>query len=357
MRTIKFSLIPNIFLLVVFVLAASSKHALAQTAPTAARITQAIDETNLVTLRGNVHPLARPEFDQGPVSDVQPMRRMLLLFQRSPLQETALEQLLDDQQNKSSANYHAWLTPDQFGKQFGPADADIQTVTQWLTAHGFTGIEVGPGRNVIEFSGNVGQVRNAFHSEIHRYLVNGEEHQANAADPQIPAALTPVVAGVVSLNNFPKASHAKYLGQFRRTIGKPGLEPLFTFPNPSNSTTFYGMGPGDFATIYNSKPLISAGNDGAGQTIAIVGETNINVADVQVFRQMFGLSANFTSSNVILNGEDPGITSKGEEGEADLDVEWSGAVAPGATVRFVASASTAASAGIDLSALYIVENN
>ena len=357
MRTIKFSLIPNIFLLVVFVLAASSKQALAQTAPTAARITQAIDETNLVTLRGNVHPLARPEFDQGPVSDVQPMRRMLLLFQRSPLQETALEQLLDDQQNKSSANYHAWLTPDQFGKQFGPADADIQTVTQWLTAHGFTGIEVGPGRNVIEFSGNVGQVRNAFHSEIHRYLVNGEEHQANAADPQIPAALTPVVAGVVSLNNFPKASHAKYLGQFRRTIGKPGLEPLFTFPNPSNSTTFYGMGPGDFATIYNSKPLISAGNDGAGQTIAIVGETNINVADVQVFRQMFGLSANFTSSNVILNGEDPGITSKGEEGEADLDVEWSGAVAPGATVRFVASASTAASAGIDLSALYIVENN
>src|SRR5205823_3389803 len=121
--------------------------------------------------------------------------------------------------------------------------------------------------------------------------------------------------------------------------------------------TFYGLGPGDFATIYNSKPLIAAGNDGTGQTIAVVGETNINVVDVQSFRQMFGLSANFDSTNVILNGEDPGITSTGEEGEADLDVEWSGATAPGATVRFVVSASTPASAGIDLSALYIIEHN
>lgn len=329
----------------------------APTVPVPARITQAIDEKNLVTLKGNVHPLARPEFDQGPVSDAQPMRRMLLLLQRSPDQETALQQLLEDQQNKSSAIYHAWLTPDQFGKQFGPADADIQTITQWLASHGFTDISIGPGRNVMEFSGNAGQVRSGFHTEIHHYTVEGKVYSANSADPEIPATLTPVVAGIVSLHNFPKRSHAKFLGQFRRTIGKSGLEPLFTFPNPFNGQTFYGMGPADFATIYNSKPLIAGGNDGTGQTIAIVGETNIKVADVQAFRQMFGLSANFSASNVILNGEDPGITSIGEEGEADLDVEWSGATAPGATVKFVVSASTPASAGIDLSALYIVENN
>jgi hypothetical protein len=187
--------------------------------------------------------------------------------------------------------------------------------------------------------------------------VNGEARMANASDPQIPAALAPVVVGPVSLNNFPRKSYARILGQFRRTAGKPGLQPLFTFPDPFSGTTFYGLGPGDFATIYNSKPLITAGNDGTGQTIAIVGETNINVQDVQQFRQMFGLPANFDSTNVILNGEDPGITSTDEEGEADLDVEWSGAVAPGATVKFVVSASTPASAGIDLSALYIVEQN
>jgi pro-kumamolisin-like protein/Big-like domain-containing protein len=334
----------------------AAPHA-AQTVLVPARITQAIDEKNLVTLRGNVHPLARPEFDRGPVADAQPLKRMLLFLQRSPDQESALQQLLEDQQNKSSANYHAWLTPAQFGKQFGPADADIQTVTQWLTSQGFTDIQVGSGRTVIEFSGNAGLVRNAFHAEIHQYTVEGKNYTANAADPQIPTALAPVVVGIVSLHNFPKESHAKYLGQFRRTMGKPGLEPLFTFPNPFNGLNFYAMGPGDFATIYNSKPLIAAGNDGKGQTIAIVGETNINVQDVQQFRQMFSLPANFDSSNVILNGEDPGITSIGEEGEADLDTEWSGAVAPGATVKFVVSASTPTSAGIDLSALYIIEHN
>jgi hypothetical protein len=332
-------------------------RAVAQTTNIPARITQAVDEKNLVVLRGNVHPLARPEFDQGPVPDAQPLKRMLLLLQRSPDQETSLRRLLEEQQDKSSANFHAWVTPEQFGKQFGPADADIQAITQWLTTQGFTDIKVGPGRNVIELSGNVASVRNAFHTEIHRFLVDNEEHLANASEPLIPAALTPAVAGIVSLYSFPRKSYARILGQFRGTLGKTELEPLFTFPNPFNGRNFYGLGPGDFATIYNSKPLIAAGNDGTGQTIAIVGETNINVKDVQQFRTMFGLPANFDATNVLLNGEDPGITSIGEEGEADLDVEWSGAVAPGATVKLVVSASTPASAGIDLSALYIVEHN
>ena len=344
-------------LLCVSILALSCGHAAAQTTNIPARITQAVDENNLVVLKGNVHPLARAEFDQGAVADEQPLNRMLLLLQRSADQESALRQLFDDQQSKSSPNYHAWLTPEQFGKQFGPADVDVQAVTQWLTLQGFTGINIGPGRQVIEFSGTSGQVRNTFRTEIHRFVIGGKEYTANTADPQIPAALVPVVAGVVSLHSFPPKSYARILGQFRRTLGKTGLEPLFTFPNPFNGQNFYALGPGDFATIYNSKPLIAAGNDGTGQTIAIVGETNLNVQDVQQFRKMFALPANFDATNVVLNGEDPGITSPGEEGEADLDVEWSGAVAPGAAIKFVVSASTPASAGIDLSALYIVEHN
>src|SRR5438445_543672 len=134
-----------------------------------------------------------------------------------------------------------------------------------------------PRRMVIEFSGTAGQVRSAFHTEIHRFVINGEEHTANVADPQVPAALAPVVSGVVSLHDFPKRSHAKILGEFRRKVGGPGLEPLLTFPNPFGSGNFYGLGPGDFATIYNTKPLLTAGNDGTGQTIAVVGETNLKV--------------------------------------------------------------------------------
>ncbi len=331
--------------------------ATAQTKDIPARITAAIDEEQLVKLSGNVHPLARAEFDRGGVADAQPMTRMLLLLKRSEDQETALQDYLEKQQDKSSPNYHRWLTPQEFGAQYGPADADIQAVTSWLQAKGFQIDQVAAGKTVIEFSGTAGQVRSAFHTEIHRFLVNGEEHTANSSDPQIPAALAPTVHGIVSLNSFPRKFYSIYRGVARRVAGKTGLEPLFTFPSPTGSGTFYGLGPGDFATIYNSKGLISAKNDGTGQTIAIVGETNLNVQDVTDFRSIFGLPATFSASNVILNGEDPGITSQDEETEADLDVQWSGAAAPGATIDFVVSASTPASAGIDLSALYIIEHN
>jgi len=326
-----------------------------QVGPTT-RITQAIDESNLVPLKGNVHPLARPEFDQGPVSDGQALHRMLLLLQRSPDQEAALQKLLDDQQNKSSANYHAWLTPGQFGQQFGPADADIEAITRWLQSHGFQVSNVTAGRTVIEFSGTAAQVRTAFHTEIHNYAVNGEAHMANAANPQIPAALAPVVAGVVSLNNFPVKSHVLPLGSFFRSKTTGETRPLTTFPNCGPAGCF-GLGPADFATIYNSAPLLSGTPkiDGTGQTIAIVGESNINVADVTDFRTIFNLPQNFSSTNIILNGPDPGIN--GSEGESDLDVQWAGAVAPGATIDFVTSEPTETTAGIFLSATYIVDNN
>ncbi len=324
------------------------------------RVVEAVDNARRVTLPGNVHPLARAEFDRGAASDALPMSRMLLLLKRSDAQEAALQDYLEKQQDKSSPDYHQWLTPQEFGAQYGPADADIQAVTDWLGQQGFTVEKVYSGKTVIEFSGTAAQVRAAFGTEIHNFQVEGKTYTANANDPQIPAALAPVVAGIVSLNSFPRQSHIRVAGIARKIAGKPGLEPLFTFP--VNTGYFYAIAPGDFAIIYNSNPLIhptgsTTPTDGTGQTIAIVGETNINLSDVQTFRQMFGLPANFTSANIILNGEDPGITSTDEEGEADLDVEWSGAVAPGATVNFVVSASTPASQGIDLSALYIIEHN
>lgn len=326
--------------------------------PVPNRITQIPENSAQVTLKGGVHPLARAEFSRGAVADSLPMDRILLLLKRSEEQEAALQSLLEAQQDKSSPNYHQWLSPEDFGKQFGPSDADLQAVTGWLTSQGFHDVHVGPGRSVIEFSGSAAQVRQAFSTQIQNYAVNGAVYVANSTDPQIPAALAPVISGIVSLHNFPKKSHSKFLGSVRKAPNSNKLEPLFTFPNPNGSgLTFYGVGPGDFATIYNSKTLLGGGTDGTGQTIAIVGETQIDPTDVSDFRTMFGLSNNFSSTNVIVNGMDPGITSQDEESESDLDVQWSGAVAPGATVKFVVSASTPASAGIDLSALYIIEHN
>jgi Pro-kumamolisin, activation domain/Bacterial Ig-like domain (group 3) len=364
---------PRITLLCILVLAFSALPSNAQTQtstapsiapatqgnPTPARVTQPIDEQNPLVLPGSVHPLARPEYDQGPAADAQPLKRMLLLLRRSPEQDAVLLKLLDEQQDKSSPNYHAWLTPDQFGRQFGPADSDIQTLTGWLASQGFTQISVGPGRNLIEFSGNVAQVRQSFHTEIHRYAVHGEVHLANSSDPQIPAALSPIVAGFVSINDFPVHSHVHRLGSFQRVSATGEVRPLFNFPG-CRSGTCYAVGPPDFAVIYNSAPLLNPANgnpkiDGTGQIIAIVGESNIDLQDVTDFRNIFGLPQNFTSSNILLNGPDPGIN--GSETESDLDVEWAGAVAPGATVDFVTSASTEATAGIFLSSTYIVDNN
>jgi pro-kumamolisin-like protein/Big-like domain-containing protein len=325
----------------------------AQATSVAARVTQTVNVEKLLRLRGNTHPLARPEFDRGAAPDSLPMARMLLVLQRSHEQEGALRHLLDEQQIRSSLHFHQWLTPEQFGQQFGPADADIQALTEWLSSQGFQVHHVAAGRTVIEFSGTAGLVRQALHTEIHKFVVNEEEHWANATDPQIPAALAPVVAGIASLHNFREKPLYRRLGTFSRSRVTGEVRPLFTFT--TSGVTLHAVGPSDFATIYNVLPLWNTGIDGTGQSIAIVGRSNINIQDVRDFRGMFGLPAN--DPQIILNGPDPGILSGGEEGEADLDVQWSGAVAKNATIKFVVSESTESTDGANLSALYVVDNN
>jgi len=328
------------------------------------RVVDPVDETRTVKTQGNVHPFARAEFDRGALGDSEPMTRMMLLLLRSDDQEASLRQLMEDQQTKGTANYHQWLTPPQFGAQFGPSDADVQTVTDWLTRAGFQGVKVSAGRTTIEFSGTAGQVRNAFQTEIHKFSANGTEFIANVSDPSIPAALAPVVKGVVALHNYPKQTHVRLKGQYRRINATGELQPLFTYGNPAN----YAFAPADFKTIYS---VPSTGADGTGQTIAIVGQSNINTQDVCDFRNIFGLTPacpaylNTTNAggnlNIIVNGPDPG-TGTGDESESDLDVEWAGAVAPKATILLVSSLSTQSnpnqvSTGVDLSAQYIVDNN
>jgi len=226
----------------------------AQTASMAPRVMDVVDFNKLTPIRGNTHPMARPEFDRGAAPDNLPMARMLLVLQRAPEQEKALRLLLDEQQTQSSSNFHKWLTPEEFGRQFGPTDGDIRAVTDWLTAQGFQVDRVTTGKTAIEFSGTAGQVRQALHTEIHQYAVNGAEHWANSSDPLIPAALAPVVRGIVSLNNFPRQTFAHILGTFSRSKTTGEVRPLFTYNDPTFGMSF-AVGPGDFATIYNVLPL------------------------------------------------------------------------------------------------------
>jgi subtilase family serine protease len=317
----------------------------------ASRIREAIDNTKLTTLGGNVHPMARSQYDRGAAPASLPMEHMQLVLTRSADQESALETLQAQQQNPSSPNYHSWLTPEQFGQQFGPSDQDIQKITAWLQSEGFTVNQVSNGRTTVDFSGNAGQVQAAFHTAIHRYvLANGVERYANASDPQIPTALAPVVAGVHSLNSFPRkpASHR--------------VKPQFTFAGSCGNTPndCYGVGPTDFATIYNSQSLLSAGNNGSGQTIAIVSDSDINSADVNNFRSIFGLSAINLQRVIPTGSTNPGIqnnSNNSDEVEAALDVEWAGAVAQGAQIDLVLAPTTNTAFGGDTASMYIVDNN
>jgi subtilase family serine protease len=212
-----------LFFLFLFLLRANC--AFSQAPP---RVSEAVNNTSRITLSGNIPPLARTEFDHGTVDNAQPMKRILLLLNRGDDQEAALQVFMQQQQDKSSPNYQMWLTPEHFGTQFGPADQDIQAVTQWLQGQGFSIEKLYSGKTIIEFSGNAGQVQAAFGTAIRNYQVNGKMYVPNANDPQIPAALAPVVAGIVSLNNSPRQSHGLIAGHAREVIGIPRLQPLFT---------------------------------------------------------------------------------------------------------------------------------
>ncbi|MGH9772549.1 MAG: protease pro-enzyme activation domain-containing protein, partial [Candidatus Acidiferrales bacterium] len=324
----------------------------AQSARVRAQIVQQIDSANRVVLRGNTPPLARAENDRGPSPDSLPLNRMLLVLKRPPQQEAAVRKLLVEQQVKSSPNYHRWLTPAQFGNQFGPADADIRTVSDWLSSQGFEIDGVSAGRSVIKFSGTASLVREAFHTGIHQYVVHGSAYWSNARDPQVPAALAPVVAGIASLNNFPIKPMSQP-GAPVRIERAEGPSPLYTFKGPDGKI-YHALSPADFDTIYDVPPSVGGAPNGAGETIAIVAASNVSLSDWNNFRGAFSLAG--PGPNIIVNGPDPGIIP-GLEAEADLDMEWAGAIAQFATIDLVVSQDTLSTPGIELSALYIVDHN
>jgi hypothetical protein len=306
-------------------------------------ITSTIDESRLVAVGHSTHPMARAEFDRGAASDSLPMERMLLVLKRSAERQAALDKFLEEVQQPGSPNFHRWLTPEQFGQQFGASDSDIQTVTAWLQKHGFQVAPTAPGRSFLEFSGQAGQVRNAFHTEIHKFTVKGVDHWANASDQQIPLALADAVAGVSTLHDFHAAPQS--------TILNANVSPM---PDYTTGSGNHYLSPKDYQTIYNVNSLYPA-ITGAGTTIAVVGRTNIKIQDIISFRSLFGLPVN--TPNIILNGTDPGDLGGGEEAEAVLDTSWSGALATGATVDLVVSKSTNTTDGVDLSEAYIINNN
>ena len=309
------------------------------------RITQAVDETNRVALRGNKRPEAVLANDRGSVASDFVMEHMLLQLKRSPEQEQALQQFLDEVHTTGSPNFHHWLTAQEFGERFGVAKSDLEAITSWLESHGFRVNVVYPSGMLIDFSGTAAQVRHAFQTEIHHLVVKGVKHVANISDPQIPAALAQVVAGIVSLHDFrPHTMHKMH---------QP--HPQFTFQDQFGFDT-YAVVPADLAKIYNLNPLFNAGISGQGQTIVLIEDTDVfTAADWSTFRSTFGLSgytsASFTQvhppappSQPGNNCGAPGVISP-NDAEAILDAEWASASAPSAAIEMAACADTTTTFG------------
>ncbi len=334
------------------------------------QISAAVDASQRTVLRNSVYPLANAANDRGRADSSTSMKDMILLLHPAQDRSSALKQLVSDLHNPNSASFHNWLTPAQYAARYGVGDADIQTVTNWLTSSGFTVDQVAHGKNWIRFSGTAAQVEEAFRTSIHQYSVNGEEHIGNSTNLSIPAALAPAVTGVVRVNNF--LSHAEHVapgkiardrsGKLVRTNATGTVHSttgITTGNNPGPALTINGsqtetyLTPADFAKIYDSQSSVAAGVDGTGTSIAIVGRSDIALSDVEAFRTIFNLPQNDPS--IIYPTTDPGEIS-GDDSEGTLDVEWAGAVAPKAKINFVVGASTGATDGVDVAATYVVDN-
>ncbi len=337
----------------VVLLAMGLSMAVAATRPRLA----AIDNASRVRLANSTHRATTLAHDLGRVDPNLRVERMLLVLGPADDVQPALRTFVESLHDRRSPNYHRWLTPEQFGKSFGPAQSDLNKLAAWLEQQGFDGIKVSRGGSHIEFSGTAQSVERAFQTEIHSYQNASGTHFANSSDISIPRALTGLVRGV-NLQNFslsrPMLTQPIAVKRDLSTGHWAPANPQSNFFSPSL------IDPSDFTKIYDLDRVYGAGLTGTGETIAVVSRTTaVELSDVEAFRQAFHLPPN--SPNVIMNGPPTafGIFGPGSSDaqESTLDVEWSGAIAPNATIDLVISGTTAATDGVDLSSAYIVDNN
>ena len=284
------------------------------------RLSGAIDSGQLIELPQSIPSGAQTANDIGPLDPSTAIQSISLVFKPSEIQQQTIGQLLADQRNPGSPDYHRWLNPFQFADRFGLSPNDYAAITKWLDAQGFSITYAANGRNWLAFSGSAAQAARVFRTTIHRFQVDGRTHFANTTNISVPAALINVIAGVRGLDDF----HPQPVAHVKRS-----LVPEFTAPSGAHY-----LAPGDIAAIYDINALYANGITGAGQSIVVAGQTDVYTSDIASFRSLFGLSP--TLPRLVLYGADPGVSSE-DLIEADLDLEWSGAAAPNASIIYVYS--------------------
>jgi len=286
------------------------------------RIVQPIDSATVTALPGTTNPRIGAARDIGRLDSSTPIEGITLWFQPTPAQKAELDALVQAQQTPGSPWYHVWLSPAQYAARFGLSDSDLAQVENWLESQGFNIERVANGRTSITFSGTAAQIESAFQTELHHYQIGAETHFANATDLAVPAALSGVVRTVGNLDDFRPAPH------FRSSTNS--VRPSFTYaPNGAHYLT-----PKDVGTIYDINTAWNAGYTGTGVTIAVVGQSQISASDISAFQSAAGLTAK-APTMVLVPNSGAAVVSAGDEAESDLDVEYAGGIAPGATIDFV----------------------
>ncbi len=309
----------------------------------APRITAEVISSEQATLQGTLHPLARPEFDAGRLPGETRLTGITLVFNRSAAQQADLDALMAAQQDPASPLYHQWLTPEQFGARFGMAQADLDKVQTWIEQQGFAVDSIARSRTFIRFSGSVRQAEQAFSTQMHYYSAQGERHISPSTELSLPAAIAPTVETIRNITDFRPKSQV--------ILGRDlAARPSFT---SSTSGSVY-LAPGDVKKAYDANPLSTAGFTGAGQSITIVGQSAVALSDVEHFQTASGLTVK-DPTVILVPGSGASTIYSGDETESDLDLEWSGAMAPGAQVNFVYTGDANTSNGVFDSITYAVD--
>ena len=321
------------------------------------RITGSVDKTVTTTLSGSIPGKVAVAKETGRLAGNQQISHLVLVLKSTDAQEAALQNLMDQQQDKGSPYFHAWMTPATFATTFGVAQADIAKVAAWLGDAGLSVDAVSAGGRFITFSGSASAIEGAFSTELHTYSLNGDTRFSNSTEISIPTALASVVAGPARLNNF--AVKANAVNPHPMVKGKDGnFYPVVpgTTDTPDYTSLSSGshyVGPYDASTIFNAAPLKATGIDGTGITIGVIGQSTISLSNVETFRSLFNLPLN--DPKIVNVGPVPAIIA--DDIESDLDVEWAGALATGAKVLFATSGGSLYDGGVDTSALYLVDGN
>jgi hypothetical protein len=281
----------------------------------AQRLARPIDGRAKMVLRGSHNPRIDSLTSEGPVDDAMRIRGITLRFQPTGAQSAELERLLDEQQDPNSPLYHAWFTPEEYGRRFGLTTNDVTRVADWIAAQGFHVDYMPKSRTYISFSGTAAQVRAAFDTEVHRYTWHGRQHFANVRDVAIPVDLESIVYPPTGLDDFGPE-------------GRITVTPRFTYDDGSHAIT-----PGDLSVIYNLAPLYKKGINGAGQKIVVAGRSSLKLDDVRGFREAAGLPPSEPKLVLTPGSREPGYNDAAIE--AIMDVDFAGGAAPGATILYV----------------------